>query len=568
MLQAGVTVFKIEGRLKSPEYVAATTSLYRKAIDAALAGTPCHPTPVDRYQLEMTFSRGLGTGWLHGTDHTKLINAEYAKKRGILVGTVTAISGMESPAVRIHAHPSAFPLKRGDGLVFEDPATPDHEQGGRIYDIVKNELHFAHGALDPHRLRVGMRVFKTDDPALDAHLAKLARARPAPRNKRPLDIALNGRLGEKLTVSANGVTVESDTPLVASEKHALDDETIRAIFSKLGETPFRLGKLTASIASGLFMPRSLITDLRQKFTAKLLDTAEASVSTFHAESTELLKSFPAKSSIDKPQLSALVRTPEQLAVALKAQIPRIYVEFRNLCLPTIDHGTSEIFLATPRIQKPSEQAIFAAIANANSDGILVRNFGGLAYFRDRRMVGDYSLNVANPISAAIFLNEGLERLTISYDLDATQVLSLLEKFPPQFLELTLQQHIPMFHIDHCPLAAHVANAPSRRDCGRLCEHHRAHLRDRVGVQHPLRTDIACRTTVYNGRAQSGAQHLSAFLAAGLRNYRIEFLEETAEQTRETIALYRSLLAGELDAETLVSRLKATSQLGITRGTLN
>jgi len=394
------------------------------------------------------------------------------------------------------------------------------------------------------------------------------------------------------------VTVQSDTPLVASEKHSLDEETFRAIFSKLGETPYRLGALKLDIAPGLFMPRSAITDLRQQLTEKLtrsllakdksFDSSDSPDSLdFATQTTELLKSLPAKPSSDTPQLTVLVRTPEQLTAALEAQVPRIYAELRPSGKWKVESGkletaaeggeqlstfnfplsTSEIFLATPRIQKPGEQAIFAAIANANPDGILVRNFGGLAYFRDRRMVGDYSLNVANPATAAIFLNEGLERLTISYDLDATQVLSLLEKFPPQFLELTLHQHVPMFHIDHCPLAAHMTHAPTRRDCGRLCERHRAHLRDRVSVQHPLRSDTACRTTVYNGRVQSGAQHLAAFLAAGLRNFRIEFLEETADQTRETIALYRALLDGTLDAETLVSRLKAASQLGITRGTL-
>src|SRR5262249_5202563 len=63
LIRLGVTGFKIEGRLKSPEYVAATCQVYRKAINAVAV------TPDDEYKLEMTFSRGLSTGWLHGVNH-------------------------------------------------------------------------------------------------------------------------------------------------------------------------------------------------------------------------------------------------------------------------------------------------------------------------------------------------------------------------------------------------------------------------------------------------------------------------------------------------------------------
>src|SRR5271169_1197023 len=87
LTERGVACFKIEGRLKSPEYVAATCQVYRKAIDAAMAteNGDAAADEADKYKLEMTFSRGLYSGWLHGVNHQELVHARFGKKRGPFV---------------------------------------------------------------------------------------------------------------------------------------------------------------------------------------------------------------------------------------------------------------------------------------------------------------------------------------------------------------------------------------------------------------------------------------------------------------------------------------------------
>jgi len=69
-----------------------------------------------------------------------------------------------------------------------------------------------------------------------------------------------------------------------------------------------------------------------------------------------------------------------------------------------------------------------------------------------RRVGDFSLNAANPLTAQHFITKGLERVTVSYDLNIAQVLDLLAAAPPEWFELTLHQHMPMFHMEHCVFA--------------------------------------------------------------------------------------------------------------------
>ena len=127
----GVTSFKIEGRLKTAEYVANITRHYRTAIDQAWAGRPVSFTPRDVQEMQLSFSRGFSHGFLDGTNHKVLVRGDHAKKRGILIGEVESIT---RTGVRLTA---AAGIKPGDGVVFDgDESTGRGEQGGRIYQVV------------------------------------------------------------------------------------------------------------------------------------------------------------------------------------------------------------------------------------------------------------------------------------------------------------------------------------------------------------------------------------------------------------------------------------------------
>ena len=90
LVESGVSSLKIEGRLKSPEYVANITRIYREALDSAGARAE-----QSRYNMEMAFSRGLYTGWFGGIDNQRLVHARFGKKRGVYLGEVQRV-GRES----------------------------------------------------------------------------------------------------------------------------------------------------------------------------------------------------------------------------------------------------------------------------------------------------------------------------------------------------------------------------------------------------------------------------------------------------------------------------------------
>jgi putative protease len=210
--------------------------------------------------------------------------------------------------------------------------------------------------------------------------------------------------------------------------------------------------------------------------------------------------------------------------------------------------------------------ILKQVRSCNADGYLVRNYDHLESFADTRRVGDFSLNVANGVTADYFKNHfGLERVTASYDLNVTQLDALLQAAPPEWFEITIHQHMPMFHMEHCVFCAFLSSGKDYHDCGRPCDVHDVRLRDRVGAEHPLKADAGCRNTVFNSQAQTGAEFVERLLALGVRNFRVEFLNENPDEVVRTITKYRQLLRGEISGTQLWRELKLFNQLGVTRG---
>ena len=558
LIRLGVTGFKIEGRLKSPEYVAATCQVYRQAIDAATGEFAA----ADRYKLELAFSRGLHTGWLHGVNHQTLVPAKFSTKRGPLVGLIQTVS-YDHVIVT-----GETPVKAGDGVVFDTGGNSDDEQGGRVWEVRGGALFFERGKIDFTKLKPGHRVWKTSDQILTRELRRTFTG-DIPKPKRKLDLLVTGKADGPLTLEANGVRVFSAMPLQTAYKRPLNTPTLRDQLGRLGETDFELGELNNQLAGQVILPVSELNRLRRELVAKLPAPESAEV---RQSLTPVLPALLPKRAepTDAPQLIVLCRTMEQVHAALAAGIKTIYVDFEDLRryaeAVTATHGKAEIFLATSRIQKAGEQGFFELITKAQPTGVLIRNLGGLDFFRQSalRKVGDFSLNVANPLTADLLLHEGLERVTISYDCNATQVLDLLRTVSPVGLELVIHQHLPMFHMEHCVFAAFLTTGTDHTNCGRPCDRQVLKLRDRVGVEHPIKADVGCRNTVFHAKAQSGGEYLRQFIEAGARTFRIELLDEDVARTQLVIESYQQLLTGNA---TGLDKLNVVRQLGVTSGTL-
>jgi U32 family peptidase len=599
LIDAGICSFKIEGRLKTPEYVANIVRHYRQAIDAALAARPLQFSPRDVEEMELSFSRGFSHGWLGGCDHKWLVPATSSSKRGILLGHVR---GVRKNRVVVELADRA--VKRGDGVSFDCGRAVDDEHGGRVYEVFQNgqsrteptssgvvELTFAHGAIDLDEIRPGMRVWKNDDPELTSRLRKTFTGRDA-RCRTPLDLVVHAAVGEALTVEATTPTglacsIVAEQACAEATKHPLTEQTLRDHLGRLGGTPFLLRNLTAHIVGRPMLPFSLLGALRHDLIARL-DRISASPPPRRIAIEPILADLRttqvpsaregANSSLDPrtsdPQLTILARSLSQLRETLAAGVRHVYADFQDIReyrhAVEFAHGHSAaIFLATPRIQKEGELGIFHALARHGGDGILVRNLAALRFFGERGMpmVADFSLNAANELTAAYLIEQGACRITPSYDLNREQLLDLVAAVPPDWLEVVVHQHMPMFHMEHCVFCAVLSPGTNKTNCGRPCDRHQVKLRDRLDMEHPLIADVGCRNTLFNAVPQSAAEIVPDLLRRGIRRFRIELLEDHGPPLKELLALYQRLASGSVSGKEVWTRLKATNRVGVTRGTL-
>jgi putative protease len=603
---AGVASLKIEGRLKAPEYVANITRVYRGALNKLAeeighrATEPQRNSPPaspqlcgedDKYQMEMAFSRGLYTGWFGGNDNQRLVHARFGKKRGVYLGEVTRVY---RDAVEVNLESA---LKLGDGVVFDAGRPEEKEEGGRVYEVRNAErgtqrvlLAFGRGAVDFNRVNEGDKLWKTSDQELERRWRQSFEG-DAPKFTRPISFEVHGLPGKPLTLiardeSGHVAQASSTMPLAVAEKQPLATERLRDQLGRLGGTPFHLGELTNKLEGAPMLPVSELNRLRRELAAEL-ERQRALPKRWNLRergaTSASAKSVP-RPTLHDPNLIVLVRSLPQLEAALKCGVTTLYCDFENpknyreavtlyhtargcsVHQPSGSGHSPGIFVAPPRIFKPGEEWTLEQVRSSNADGYLVRNYEHLRYFAKDRRVGDFSLNVANHLSADHFRNKfGLERVTASYDLNFQQLEALLQGTPPEWFEITIHQHMPMFHMEHCVFCAFLSKGKDYHDCGRPCDKHDVRLRDRVGMEHPLKADVGCRNTVFNSQAQTGAEYVERMLALGVSHFRLEFLNEKPDEVAITIAKYRQLVRGEITGTQLWRELKLFNQLGVTRG---
>jgi putative protease len=607
LIRTGVASLKIEGRLKSPEYVANITRLYRKALDqcrsdalgserpeSAISNSrspnsdlqsPISDPRSPAYEMEMAFSRGLYTGWFGGINNQQLVHARFGKKRGVLLGEVKRIL-RDGVVVDLKA-----PLKPGDGVVFDAGKPEEKEQGGRVYQVEVTAaklqspatIHFGTGDIDFSRVHAGDRLWKTSDPELDRELRQTFET-VHPRFRRPIDIEVHGQADAPLTIIVRDelghvARVDSKMPLTRAAKQPLTPEKLREQLGRLGGTPFLLRTLNNLLGDGLLLPVSELNRMRRDAVAELerLRTLPKRWNVHDCSSPDAHGRSEASHSRAEPQLIVLIRKLDQLEAVLESGVATVYCDFENpkkyrdavtrfRAQPLAGGPPASIFVAPPRIFKMGEEWTLEQVRSCDADGYLVRNYDHLKIFERHRRIGDFSLNIANHLSADYFHNcFGLERVTASYDLNVAQLTALLRGAPSEWFEITIHQHMPMFHMEHCVFCAFLSSGTDYTNCGRPCDHHDVKLRDRVGSEHPVKADVGCRNTVFNAVAQTGAEYVGELMALGARHFRIEFLNETPDQVAQTIGKYQRLLRGEIAGRDVWRELKLINQLGVTRG---
>ncbi len=485
------------------------------------------------------------------------------------------------------------------------------------------ELEFGREDIELARVAPGARVWKTDDPAVRRRLERFG-AESGFTRRIPVHAEVTvcpaaapvGSWNLTLTLRSDdvlAVRVAAPEPLAPARTQPLTRAALRTQLDRLGDTPFALAGV-ALLAEGqpaesvpVMLPRSVLNELRRAAAAelrgRLAERHRHAVADIDAVAVEraALRAVPAPADAHAPRLHVLVRTPAQLAAARAWQADRpetagdAYVDFGRPADWTALHAAAPgVGLATPRIVHPGEWDRIARALPRARGPVLVRTLGALRRLRehtpDRRLVGDASLNAANEIGAGVLRAAGLARVTPAADLTFRQLRLLLDAAPPTACEVVVHQHLPLLHTRHCLLAGAAADAagedptdaapaccrsPSPIPCaaraatryGRPpCDGPPVRLRDRNGVDHVVWVDALGRSTVFHGAAQSAAEYVPQLLALGVRDFRIELLEEPPDAATRLLDAYAALLTGTRPPADVLDAVRAATPAGVTRGT--
>jgi U32 family peptidase len=587
LVRLGVSSLKIEGRLKGPEYVGATTRLYRRAVDAA-AGAGAPPDESERRAALQTFTRGSGTGFLGGVDHQRLVEGRASDHRGLEVGKLRGVEerrGRTTLAIAL-----GDDLARGDGILVEGGFAGEGELGGRVWgiEVEGKDVPSARGGelarvwLGPEvrvpALPSARRVFKTSDPQGDKKvLGELARA----ERRLALDLRLSGATGEPFVLEGRSSTgafarVAGDANVEVARSAPLDDAIVRDKLGRLGDSPFTLRALDLALPPGSIVPVSSLNRARRALVAALLEATDHRHATTSTCFEDLLAdAVPPDRPPPAPGLFVLCRTFAQARAAIESGARGVYLDFLELtgtgeALRTLRASGAFVGVAPPRIRKPGEEKIDDYIASLGPDAILVRGLGALRELAGSKRavaIGDFSLNVTNRISAAEVLSRGLDAFTPSFDLDGAQLLDLLRSPFGRWAEVVVHHPMALFHMEHCVYAALLSKGSDYKTCGRPCDSHELSLRDRAGMDHPVEADVGCRNTVFHARPQSAVQLVGELAHAGVARYRIEVVRESADDVRRLVAAYRRALDAPATAHEVWRELRTEGGYGVVRGSL-
>lgn len=603
LMDIGVHSFKIEGRLKSAEYVAAAAQEYRSAIDRHLKSHDLNEKELaaSRERMATTYSRGFFTGWLHGVDHQHLVNGDSKSHRGHPIGTLMEVYKNK---IKIDLNQS-IRLSPGDGLLWVYWARNEQiENGAQIYSVrslLKNQLEvqFANDILiDP--AAKGAKLFLNHITQQKKELKRSFNDKSCFK-KIPVDISVEAIIGSPLKVTFSdghlSVVAYGKSTVEEAKTKAVTDQFIQDELSALGGTVFILQnfKINRLNDQGLFYPHKELKEIRRELSNELerkrSENRVAHYETPIIKKEEMLHWFNQNKSTPKHpynplQLNILLREKAQVFDFVEAWKNNLFnksiihsvildfefgMDYEPSILALKENGIRS-GIATTRILKPKEYTHFTRIERISPDLILIRNLGSLHYFTKVKpfageLRGDFSLNVTNHITAEYLLSKGLTSVTASYDLNSNQVLDLLQTTDAGKLEITAHQYMPSFHMEHCVFAAYLSSGSSFRDCGKPCEKHRVELKDQFGNRHQIKADPECRNTLYNATSQSAARFIDSWKKLGLGFIRYEALYEKGDELIGKIRGYEDILTGKKPPSQVISELKLLEKYGLGEGAI-
>jgi len=614
VINTGIKSLKIEGRMKTPEYVATVVRIYRKYVDEAMSGgaKQIDVDEGDLKDLAQIFNRGgFSKGYLIGKQGSSMMCYEKPKNWGIYLGKVISYDKYKR-TVKLKLEDT---LSIGDGV---EVWNGEDEQPGNIITEIKvkgkNSNQAEKGSIAEvgsisGSIGKGNMVFKTSDKKLNTQAREtFAEGRNLRRIGLEGEFILKREAPLSFSVSDgenNKVLVESEIfPEVAVNK-PLTRERIAEQLGRTGGTPFVFEKIDVQLDPGLTAPVSEINRLRRE-ALKLMEKARTSSydRKLTEETVEKKKEIlyflgNGRNKIEygqkgeqKLKISVyFYKWDEERASACRdLNADRLYLPFSALLnesarreVRTYRNEGMEVFAWIPSVTRGNYDSLIKsrlrAVVETGIDGLLVGNLGTLQCIYSAsadifkgdegnrlKIAGDYALNVFNSLSLEELKGLGLSGITLSPEMTLAQIENL-KRIPGLAKETVVYGRIPLMVSEYCPVGSIAGGFSEGSKCDEACRKGEYHLKDRKGMEFPLlcdRTD--CRSALLNANVLFVPDSLNKIRASGVDMVRLYISDERPEEVREIVGMHRDIVENGADGisrhEKLINRIKAR---GFTKG---
>ncbi|ABR47819.1 peptidase U32 [Alkaliphilus metalliredigens QYMF] len=551
LIDSGVTSFKIEGRMKKPQYVASIVGSYRQAIDHYLEHNQAFKDEELQWEMEQMFNRKFTKGYLFNSQKTEVINIQKPNNRGVSLGEVmdyhTKTKKMKIKLLR--------DIEPGDGI--EVWGQKKEEIGGSVKiqgskgQVVEIEMR---GNIQP-----GDEVYKTLDISLNKELEKTYH-RQVENRKINIRAEIKVELGNPCELSlwddrGNTAFVKSDFIVEAAQKVAVDKEKIVKNVSKLGDTPYHLENVQVTLDPNVSVPLSVINDIRRK----AIEIINAQRNVGYKGRPDVIPHLPMLNDIIEDKYSHASRRKGlvvkcdsimHLREVVTKDVHRVYYgDFKTLQV-AIDlcHGKKiEIYFKSPSIIKDQEMThLVEGLSKLKIDGVLAGDLGMLnVSIQNLKIptIADYSLNIFNSYTAQLMADMGAKGMTPSLELTLREMKGL-KSIKGLDTEAVSYGKLPIMTMEYCPLVQVEKCDQQCAPCKYYQYDYRWGLKDHKDIIFPFTKDYWGRTILFNGQTLYLADKLSDFKDLKVKWLRLEFTDETKEDVTSTITQYEKGLMGK------------------------
>lgn len=576
-INTGINCLKIEGRMKSPEYVATVTKIYRKYIDLALSGKKYIIDDNDKKELMQVFNRGMSScGHLEKEPNKELVFKEKPNNMGLFLGIVQKYNKTKG----------LITLKLNENIELGDTISLEQEEGSyTISELMEDTKNIKKTKIGQTvtigrmkgNINLGDKIYKISSKAL---LLEAKESYKSENKKIPLNCKVTIKKGKPISITVKSacdlelykdlnISCQLDFVPIEAKNRPLDKETIIKQLSKTSSTPYQFKNIDIDLDNNLFLPKlSSLNELRRTALEHIENYA---ISKIHRnvnaisednlkgnstnQTLEDMRNF-AKNNINfednSTKVSLLLNilktdfdyskldAVDNLYIPLKYFITKKYENILKALTKKFD-----TYIYLPTIKKINYRNLIynnieQSVNKYNIKGFIVSNISNIHLLNDLfedlnkhfKIIANYTFNVFNNKTVLELKKLGISKYTISPELDKKPILDLCDYNYLQ-KELIVYGKIPLMNMNYCLLGETDGCYP---ECKQLCQTDNTYyLKDRLNMKFRILPDnIQTVTTIFNSKTTSISTKDFAINFA-----RIDILDESIDEINNIISVVKS-----------------------------